>query len=169
METKQLFKWFWLWEYDKKEQWLNQMANEGWLLEKAGWFVYQFVPCRPGKYSMRVELRPFNEEYISSIANSGGAYIGKCGRWLYFYRDRSHGYFNQSSDVKYRLYYLQMSARNIAYTGLLIPLLAVVMGDFKSLWWMLILPTAAVLTLLGKVHRKIDMAEKEIKQYGDYL
>jgi hypothetical protein len=67
-----------------------------------------------------------------------------------------------------RLYYLQMSARNIAYTGLLIPLLAV-MGDFKSLWWMLILPTAAVLTLLGKVHRKIDMAEKEIKQYGDYL
>ncbi len=168
MNNKRIAKWFWLWEYEQKEQWLNQMANDGWLLEKAGLFTYCFVPCRPGKYALRAEMRPFDEEYINNMASGGSEYIGRQGRWLYFYRDKAHGYFNKGSDIKYRLYYLQRAARSFAYTALLIPLLAL-MGDFKSLWWMLILPAAVLLTLLGKIHSKIDAVEKEIKQYGDYL
>ena len=168
MENKRVVKWFWLWEYDQKQLWLNKMADEGWLLEKAGVFAYYFVPCRVGKYALRAEMRPYNEEYVQSAVNGGCTYIGKWGKWLYFYREKGHGYFNQSSDIKFRLYYLQRAARNTAYIGLLIPLLAV-MGDFKSLWWMLILPAAVLLALLGKLHGKIDKLEKEMRQYDVYL
>ena len=168
MENKRVVKWFWLWEYDQKQQWLNKMANQGWLLEKAGVFTYWFVPCRPGKYALRAEMRPYDKEYIDSTEKNGGTYIGKWGRWLYFYREKGHGYFNQSSDIKFRLYYLQREARNIAYAGLPLPLLAV-MGDFKSLWWLLILPTAVLLAALGKLHKVIDALEKEMRQYDVYL
>ena len=34
-ETKKLHKVFWVWEYEKEERWLNEMAQEGWALKKA--------------------------------------------------------------------------------------------------------------------------------------
>ena len=29
---KTIKKWFWVWEFDKEEQWLNTMAQSGWVL-----------------------------------------------------------------------------------------------------------------------------------------
>ena len=31
-ETKTVFRWWWAWDFDKEEQWLNQMAQFGWLI-----------------------------------------------------------------------------------------------------------------------------------------
>lgn len=28
-ETKTVFRWWWEWDFDKEEQWLNQMAQSG--------------------------------------------------------------------------------------------------------------------------------------------
>ena len=46
-ETKTVFRWWWEWDFDKEEQWLNQMAQSGWLLDKVGFCIYRFVPTAP--------------------------------------------------------------------------------------------------------------------------
>lgn len=35
-ETKTLHRNFWVWEFEKEERWLNEMAQEGWALQNAG-------------------------------------------------------------------------------------------------------------------------------------
>ena len=32
METKKVTRWYWVWDYEKEELWLNAMAQEGWTL-----------------------------------------------------------------------------------------------------------------------------------------
>ena len=41
-ETKTLHKWFWVWEFEKEERWLNEMAQEGWALTCGGFCTYVF-------------------------------------------------------------------------------------------------------------------------------
>ena len=45
---KTIRKWFWVWEFEKEEDWLNEMAMNGWVLENVGWCTYHFVRCEPG-------------------------------------------------------------------------------------------------------------------------
>jgi len=35
-EIKKVFRWFWVWDFEKEERWLNEMAAQGWALKKAG-------------------------------------------------------------------------------------------------------------------------------------
>ena len=35
-------RWYWVWEYEKEEQWLNQMAAQGWALVSVGYCRYEF-------------------------------------------------------------------------------------------------------------------------------
>lgn len=39
-ETKTLHRNFWVWEFEKEERWLNEMAQEGWALQNAGFCTY---------------------------------------------------------------------------------------------------------------------------------
>ena len=48
-ETKKLHKVFWVWEYEKEERWLNEMAQEGWALKKASLCTYVFEKDRTGR------------------------------------------------------------------------------------------------------------------------
>ena len=38
-ELKKVRKWYWIWEFEEEERWLNQMADAGWVLEKLGFAV----------------------------------------------------------------------------------------------------------------------------------
>ena len=42
METKKVTKWYWVWDYEKEELWLNAMAQEGWALQRVGFATYWF-------------------------------------------------------------------------------------------------------------------------------
>lgn len=45
-ETKTLHRNFWVWEFEKEERWLNEMAQEGWALQNAGFCTYTFERMR---------------------------------------------------------------------------------------------------------------------------
>ena len=64
MERKTITKWFWVWQYEDEEKWLNGMAAGGWVLESVGFCRYTFVRCEPGAYTVRTEMRPYDEEYV---------------------------------------------------------------------------------------------------------
>ena len=65
-ERKMVRKWFWAWEFDKEEQWLNDMAAQGLALVDVGFCRYEFEECPPGEYQIRLELLE-NDDDIPEI------------------------------------------------------------------------------------------------------
>ena len=53
---KTIHKIFFVWDFEKEEQWLNTMAQSGWVLDGVGFCTYHFIPCEPGEYTVRLEM-----------------------------------------------------------------------------------------------------------------
>ena len=66
-QRKTVHKWFWVWDFEKEERWFNVMAQTGWLLDGVGFCTYHFVPCTPGEYAVRLEMHPYDKEYIRLV------------------------------------------------------------------------------------------------------
>lgn len=47
---KTIYKLFWIWELDREENWINEMAAHGYSLEHAGRFSFTFEETEPKKY-----------------------------------------------------------------------------------------------------------------------
>ena len=63
-ERKTVYKWFWVWDFEKEERWLNEMALDGWALVGVGWCRYTFERTEPGEYTIRLEMRAPDESYL---------------------------------------------------------------------------------------------------------
>ena len=107
-----VFKVFLLWDFDKEERWLNEMAARGLALVSVGYCNYTFEQGDPGEYTVRLELLdnlPANaqsEQYIRFIEGSGAEYIGSLFRWVYFRKKRSLGEFDLYTDYECRIRHL---------------------------------------------------------------
>lgn len=105
-------KWFWAWDFEKEEKWLNEMATKGLVLVAVGFCKYTFEECIPGEYNIRFELlnnAPINvesERYIEFVEETGAEYLGSVMRWAYFRRKTDNGKFNLYSDNASRIKYL---------------------------------------------------------------
>ena len=88
-------KWFWAWDFDKEEAWLNEMASEGLALVSVGWCRYEFEPCEPGEYIVRLQLlekkrrSPESEEYLAFLEETGAEHVGSWMDWVYLRRKAS--------------------------------------------------------------------------------
>ena len=45
-----IHKWFWIWQLEKEQAWINEMASHGYSLEHAGRLTFEFDETEPGKY-----------------------------------------------------------------------------------------------------------------------
>ena len=90
-EKKTVFKLFFVWDFEKEERWLNEMAQEGWVLDNTGFSFYTFVRCEPGEYIIRLEMNP-SSDYRAFVKELGAEYIGGCVNWVYFRRKAELGY-----------------------------------------------------------------------------
>ena len=83
-------KLFWVWDFEKEEQWLNEMAAKGLALVGVGFCRYEFEDCTPGEYSFRLELldnrpeHPESRKYISFVEETGAEQVGSYHNWVYF-------------------------------------------------------------------------------------
>jgi len=108
MKRRIIRKWFWVWEFDKEEKWLNEMANRGWVLDSVGFAKYTFVESELGEYTVRLEMlenSPASSEgqdYIDFVEETGAEYIGNYMRWVYFRKKTVDGPFDLYSDVDSR-------------------------------------------------------------------
>lgn len=109
---KTIHKWFWAWDFDKEENWLNQMAAIGLNLVAVGWCAYTFEEGEPGEYTVRPELLdnvPIHAEsgrYIKFVEDTGAEYLGAILRWAYFRKKRASGAFDLYSDTASRIKHL---------------------------------------------------------------
>lgn len=88
---------FWtLDQFKQEEQWLNEMANEGWALIDTFAARYVFESCEPGEYTYKIMFTnsmPRNEKRIdfeNFLAENGIETVGKYLEWRY-YRKKNDG------------------------------------------------------------------------------
>ena len=105
-ETKTLHKLFWIWEFEKEERWLNEMAQEGWALTYGGFCTYTFEKTEPGEYIIRMEMIDNSPKFQSFMEELGAEAVGKCVNWAYFRRKAELGEFNMFSDIDSRVAHL---------------------------------------------------------------
>ena len=85
-ERKTVRKWFWVWDFEKEERWLNEMAMAGWVLDGVGYATYHFVRCEPGEYVIRLEMHPAEPGYREFMEETGAEYISRLFGWVYWRR-----------------------------------------------------------------------------------
>ena len=118
METKKVTKWFWVWDYEKEELWLNAMAQEGWALQRVGFATYYFERTEPGEYVVRLECRKKDEGYVSFVTDMGAEYVGRIAMWVYFRRKAELGEFELNSDLDSRIEQLTTIGRMLLLVGI---------------------------------------------------
>ncbi len=105
LKTLVVRKYFFTWDFKKKEQWLNEMVDKGWILKKVGFIKYTFEECEPSTYTLRVEFtggasgtKRF-KDYSKFVEETGAKSIESLdGDWMYFKKHKCHGDFELFSD-----------------------------------------------------------------------
>ncbi len=111
---KQKFhKWFWVWEFEKEEQWLNAMAAKGFGLCHVGIATYWFEDIEPGEYTYYLELAEnhpdsaIGKEYLDFLSECGTEYVGNYLRWTYLRRKTADGPFELHADLDSKIAHLK--------------------------------------------------------------
>ena len=81
---KVIHKGFFVWNFDKEERWLNEMAAKGLALISVGFCRYEFEDCMPGEYKICLQFLEDNfksienTKYIEFLEETGAEHIGIC-------------------------------------------------------------------------------------------
>ena len=163
MERKTLRKWFWVWEFEKEEQWLNSMAQSGWLLDSVGRCKFRFVPCEPGTYAVRLEMRPSDAGYLDFMQQTGAEYVGRVVQWNYFRKKMEDGEFDLFSDLDSKIEHLKRIGKclaGVSAANLLIGLVNT-FNTTTNLGWINLLVATVLMYGLGRIHGKLEAMEKD--------
>ncbi len=92
---------------DSEEQWINEMAKQGWALEKFFLGYYTFVPCKPGEYIYQIDLLDSwtgdKQNFFSFMEEVGVEVVAQWYRWVYLRKQASEGRFELYTDTESKL------------------------------------------------------------------
>jgi hypothetical protein len=120
------------WDFEREERWLNEMASEGWQLERYRLGRYQFGPGEPGAWIYRIELLPAalrsgaSREYLSLLQDAGVEIVSSHVRWVYLRRRAALGPFELFTDLESRIAHYQ---RVLGLFGVILAALAAAAGS----------------------------------------
>ncbi len=162
MEKKIIWKLFFVWDFEKEEQWLNEMAAQGWALCGVGFCRYEFERREPDAYIIRMQMGKNGSDYISFMEETGAEYVGRMVNWLYFRKDASLGPFDLFSDIDSRIAHL----KRIGFMLMMIGIGNLMIGIGNSmngsrLGWINLVCATLLMYGLGRIHGKIEALEKE--------
>ena len=163
MERKIIKKWIWVWDFDKEERWLNTMAQQGWVLDKVGFCRYEFIPCEPGEYTVRLEMREHDEAYLGFMAETGAEYVGRVVKWIYFRKKTEDGPFDIFSDVESRIAHLDRICQTLKIVGIanLVIGLANSLNPVIDFGWVNLLCATLLMYALGRIEGKKEAMEQD--------
>jgi hypothetical protein len=88
-------KFFWPWDDDKEEHWLQEMSQKGLHLLKPGFFGrYTFAQSEPRNYIYRLDFFTSpkkDNSYTQLFSDAGWHQIGEMGGWQYFRKEVTPG------------------------------------------------------------------------------
>ncbi len=109
---KVIRKWFWVWQFEKEVQWLNEMAAKGLGLVSVSFAKYEFEECEPGEYVYQLELLEHDlrhvesQQYLQFLEETGVEHVGSYSRWVYLRKKRELGEFKLFSDYSTKIKHL---------------------------------------------------------------
>ena len=163
METrKTIRKWYWIWEFEKEEEWLNEMAQAGWVLDGVGFATYHFRRCEPGEYTVRLEMHPADDEYIQFMKDTGAEYIDRMVMWVYFRKKMEDGPFDLFSDLDSKIGHLKKIG-NMLWPLCAMNIVIGIINDTNGLHigWINLLVASLLTYSLGRIHGKIESLERD--------
>jgi len=87
-DIKTVVRTFFAWQEEKEEKWLRGMSNQGWHLNRVGFFNYGFEKGKPRdtvyKFDFKALRKAEMNDYIQTFEDAGWEYIGSFGSWFYF-------------------------------------------------------------------------------------
>jgi len=95
--------------FEKEEDWLNEMSAKGLAFTDYFFGRYTFADSDPGEYVYRIELlenrkgHPESRKYLSFMAESGAECISTWYRWVFFRKKAASGSFDIYSDRDSRI------------------------------------------------------------------
>jgi len=89
------FNWFWAWNDDREEAWLEEMSRQGLHLSSLGLpGFYYFESGEPGDYAYRLDFNTTHKDranYLALFQDAGWEHLGNLGGWEYFRKQRKPG------------------------------------------------------------------------------
>ena len=85
-ETKTVFHFFTIADFEEEELWLREQHNRGWKLTNAAVFLYTFEKCAPEDVIYRLDYKngEETEDYFQMFREYGWEYFDQNAGWLYF-------------------------------------------------------------------------------------
>lgn len=162
-ERKTVHKWLWVWDFEKEERWLNEMAMDGWALCEVGFCKYVFERTQPGEYIIRLELHQHDERYIEFMHDTGAEVAGRLFAWVYFRRKSELGPFDIFSDIDSKITHLNKISRMLAAIGCANLIIGLINSFNPSvrIGWVNLLCATLLMYGLGRIHGKKEALENE--------
>lgn len=96
-------------DYQKEEEWLNEMSKKGYGFISFSPLTYKFETCEPGKYIYRVELlnqlptHVESQNYFEFSKELGIEVVDTSFRWVFFRKLASEGPFDIHTDSESKI------------------------------------------------------------------
>ena len=130
--VKRVFKLYF--DFEKEEIWLNEMAQQGWMMKSFFMGFYQFVQEIPGEYIYRIEMLPHivrspkNQPYLHFLQDLDVEIMSAWLVWVFYRRKAVNGPFDVYSDMDLRIKHYKRISRFLLPLGLIELLIAIYQG-----------------------------------------
>ena len=134
MTTKKEFHWFWAWDDEKEEDYLREMALEGWHFKSVtlpGYYTFEKGKPRDDFYRLDfVANYRDKENYLQLFEDAGWSHVGQYGSWQYFRKTAVEGETleiytdNESKQKKY--------SRILLFLIIFFPIYSIMLNDLHD-------------------------------------
>lgn len=118
-ETKIIKKYFWAWNFDNEEAWLNDMAKEGWALTGVSGISYQFEKTEPGEYTYLLDYHKEDVPYLKMLDDAQVERVAYNLSWNYLRKRTSEGKITILSDANTKADRLSVLGKMLLYLGII--------------------------------------------------
>lgn len=162
MKTKTVYRFYV--DYEKEEKWLNEMASQGWVLERFKFKRYVFRKGEPSAYMYRIELleelpsHPKSKAYFEFLKEMDIEVIETSFRWIFLRKRTEDGplqlHSNFDSMIRHENRIIQLYS-----LALFLNMIVVLINfpNFITTWF--IFPNIVIVAVLARYihanHRKI--------------
>lgn len=138
---KKVWRFYTIAEYEQEEQWLNEMAKEGWNLTAVGLCRYIFRRGTPGEYIYKLDVvertasDEVRESYFNFLTECNIRIVGELKDWLFLQKKASDGPFDMKDDTYAKLRHINKiySFTMRTFCRLLTTFACIVVGCFVGL------------------------------------
>lgn len=108
-EIRKIWRFYTVADYEKEEEFLNEMARAGWNLTAVGFCRYIFRRGNAGEYIYkldmveRTESDEVKESYFNFLTDCGIRVVGDFKDWIYLQKRASDGPFDTKNDTYTKL------------------------------------------------------------------